>query len=146
MSAAELLASNRYLTLATAAADGTPWATPVWFAPDGGGLLWASRPGRRHSRNIAERREVALVLFDSTVPSDEAHALYGEGVAGLVPDGDVERAAGVFSAHSVAQGMASWAVEAVTGEAALRLYRVRLTALWELDPGEDRVAVPLPVG
>ena len=47
---------------ATAAADGRPWASPVWFAPDDGGFLWISRPESRHSLNIAERAQMALVI------------------------------------------------------------------------------------
>jgi hypothetical protein len=39
-----------YAVLATADAAGTPWATPVWFAPDGlDRLYWLSWPGSRHS-------------------------------------------------------------------------------------------------
>lgn len=137
--------ASPYLTLATASAEGIPWSTPVWFAPDGDGLLWASKPTRRHSLNIAARPEVAFVVYDSTVASDEARAVYGEGVAGLVPDADVTRAVAVFSAHAVGQGLRSWDVAAVSGEASLRLYRVRLTALWVLDARENRDPVPLPL-
>ncbi|MGV3712481.1 pyridoxamine 5'-phosphate oxidase family protein [Pseudolysinimonas sp.] len=137
--------ASPYLTLATASGDGMPWATPVWFAPDGDGLLWVSKPTRRHSVNIAEQPDVSFVVYDSTVPSDDAHAVYGEGVAGLVPDDDVERAIGVFSAHAVGQGLPSWGVAAVTGAATLRLYRVKLTALWVLDARENRDPVPIPV-
>lgn len=138
--------ASPYLTLATASADGMPWATPVWFAPDGDGLLWVSKPTRRHSINIAEQPDVSFVVYDSTVASDDARAVYGEGVAGLVPDDDIPRAIGVFSAHSIGQGLASWGVAAVTGDATLRLYRVRLTALWVLDARENRDPVPLPLG
>lgn len=137
--------ASPYLTLATASVDGMPWATPVWFAPDGDGLLWVSKPTRRHSVNVAQRPEVSFVVYDSTVASEEARAVYGEGVAGLVPDDDVERAIGVFSAHAIEQGLPSWGVAAVTGEATLRLYRVRLTALWVLDARENRDPVPLPL-
>jgi hypothetical protein len=31
---AEVVHANSYLILATADADGVPWSTPVWFAPD----------------------------------------------------------------------------------------------------------------
>ena len=34
-SARRIIDANSYMTLATADADGRPWATPVWFAPDG---------------------------------------------------------------------------------------------------------------
>ena len=34
------------MTLATADADGVPWASPVWYAPDGySELLWVSQAG-----------------------------------------------------------------------------------------------------
>jgi nitroimidazol reductase NimA-like FMN-containing flavoprotein (pyridoxamine 5'-phosphate oxidase superfamily) len=32
----EILAANRFMTLATADAGGTPWASPVWFATEDG--------------------------------------------------------------------------------------------------------------
>ena len=57
-----------YMTLATADADGVPWASPVWYATeDGRDFYWVSDPGARHSRNIAQRPEIAIVIFDSTV-------------------------------------------------------------------------------
>ena len=68
---------SRYMTLATADADGTPWACPVWFArPDERTFLWASDPDARHSRNIAANPRIALVIFDSTVDPGDAAALY----------------------------------------------------------------------
>jgi nitroimidazol reductase NimA-like FMN-containing flavoprotein (pyridoxamine 5'-phosphate oxidase superfamily) len=76
MDARELIAANRYMALATADAAGRPWISPVWFAPDDGGFLWISRPDSRHSRNLAERPELALVIYDSTVRPAERQALY----------------------------------------------------------------------
>lgn len=39
--ALDLLAVDRYMVLATADESGGPWATPVWFAPDGlDRILW----------------------------------------------------------------------------------------------------------
>jgi pyridoxamine 5'-phosphate oxidase-like protein len=46
-----IVEANRYMTLSTADADGVPWASPVWYAPDGpDALLWVSDPSARHSR------------------------------------------------------------------------------------------------
>src|SRR6185503_16090448 len=81
MDARELIAANRYMTLATADAAGRPWISPVWFAPHDDGFLWISRPDSRHSRNLAERPELALVIYDSTVRPAERQALYVEAVA-----------------------------------------------------------------
>ena len=33
--ARSIIDGGRYMTLATADAEGVPWATPVWYAPDG---------------------------------------------------------------------------------------------------------------
>jgi hypothetical protein len=40
-----------------------------------------SRPGARHSRNLAVRPEVGIVIFDSTVPEGEGQAVYVEALA-----------------------------------------------------------------
>jgi nitroimidazol reductase NimA-like FMN-containing flavoprotein (pyridoxamine 5'-phosphate oxidase superfamily) len=74
--AREIVESNLYVTLATADAEGRPWASPVWFAHEGyRDFLWVSRPGARHSRNLAARPELALVIFDSTAAEGDAAAV-----------------------------------------------------------------------
>ena len=68
---------NRYMTLSTADAGGMPWASPVWFAAASySELFWVSKPGARHSQNIAARPEVGIVIFDSTVPISTGKAVY----------------------------------------------------------------------
>jgi len=82
-----LLESQRYLVLATADPTGSPWATPVFFVPDGTDrLLWVSSPDSRHSRNLSLRSEVAITVFDSHAEIGKAEALYLEATAGLVDD------------------------------------------------------------
>jgi uncharacterized protein YhbP (UPF0306 family) len=72
-----VLAANRYLVLATADQAGTPWVTPVFFAPLGPDrVCWVSSPESRHSRNIAERAAIAITVFDSTVEVGQAEAAY----------------------------------------------------------------------
>ena len=61
--------ANQYMVLGTADASGTPWASPVWFAHhDYREFVWVSSPEVRHSRNIAERPQIGIVIFDSSVP------------------------------------------------------------------------------
>ena len=65
--ARSVIDTNFYLTLATADQAGTPWASPVWYAhADYTEFVWISRPQARHSRNIAIRPAVGIVIFDST--------------------------------------------------------------------------------
>lgn len=84
-----VLDNNRYLVLATADAAGRPWATPVFFAARGPGeLYWVSAPGSRHSANIAARPDIAITVFDSTVPIGGAEAVYFEAHARQVEELD----------------------------------------------------------
>lgn len=71
--------SNAYMTLATADEAGRPWASPVWYAPEGyEEVFWVSSPEARHSRNIAARPGVAVVIFDSTAPVGTGQAVFGK--------------------------------------------------------------------
>src|ERR671910_447428 len=80
--AREIVDLNQYLTLATADAEGRPWASPVWFAHDGyTRFVWVSKPDARHSRSLASRPEVGIVVFDSTVPLGTGDAVYAEAAA-----------------------------------------------------------------
>ena len=100
---------NSYMTLATADAGGAPWASPVWFAHDHyETFLWMSRPGARHSRNIAARRDIAIVIFDSTVSPHQRNAVYVEAAAAMVPDAELTDAVAVYAARSVARGWRRW--------------------------------------
>lgn len=142
--ARRLIEQNTYLTLATADADGRPWASPVWFAARGlSEFYWVSRIVRRHSRNLEVRPEVALVVFDSTAPVGRAEALYVDAVAGQVDDADLAAALAVYSGRSVERGLPPWDASAVTGDAPHRLYVARATDVFVLDETEGRVSVPV---
>lgn len=139
--AERVLSGTRYVVLSTADEDGLPWVTPVWFARDGRAeFYWVSDPETRHSRNIAVRADVALVVFDSQVPVGEASAFYARANAAQVPNGEVAAGMAVFSREAEAQGIGVWDVDRVTGDARLRLYRATVTDEWVLaeDGGPDR--------
>ena len=91
------------MVLATADEDGVPWASPVWFAPDGyTRFLWVSREDTRHSRNLAVRPQLSIVIFDSSAPIGTGEGVYMDAVAEQL--GEPEEAIGIFSRRSVAQG------------------------------------------
>ena len=140
--ARRIIDANRYLTLATADADGRPWATPVWFAPEGyTEFIWVSRPSTRHSINIAVRPEVGIVVFDSTVPIGQGQAVYIEAVAEQLPEAGIDAALEVYSGRSEANGGRSWGRNDVLGTSAFRLYRARAAAQYVLDEHDGRVRV-----
>jgi hypothetical protein len=129
-----IIDGGRYMTLGTADAAGVPWASPVWYAPRGySELFWVSRPEARHSRNLAERPQLSIVIFDTAVTPGHGQAVYMEAEAAQVSEG-LE----VFSARSEAQGLGEW--RDLSGP--LRLYRAVVSAHWMLVEGPDeRVAV-----
>jgi len=135
-----VLAGTKYLVLATADADGRPWATPVWFAREQRDFYWVSRPSTQHSMNIAERPDISLVVHDSQAPVGSASAFYARAVAGRVADGDVESGIAVFARENEAQGLDRFGIADVTGAAQLRLFRASVTEAWVLaeDDGPDR--------
>lgn len=91
--ARRIIDSIMYMTLATADEHGRPWASPVWYAAASPTqLLWASDPNAQHSRNIASRPEIGLVVFDSTVPIGGAEGVYMEAAAEQLTGVELERA------------------------------------------------------
>lgn len=80
------LASNRFMVLGTADPSGRPRVSPVWFSlVDHRDVYWLSSPAAHHSRNIEERPEVSIVVFDSSVDPHTGQAVYLEATAGRVP-------------------------------------------------------------
>lgn len=122
--ARQIIDANLYMVLATADADGRPWATPVYFANSGyGEFFWVSSPERQHSRNIAARPQVGIVVFDSSVPIGAGQGVYMEAEAEEVTGAELERGIEVFSRRSLATGGQAWTTDDVGGAAGLRLYR-----------------------
>ena len=137
--AAAILTANRYLVLSTADHDGRPWASPVYFAVEGADrFLWVSRQGSEHSRNIAARPEVAIVVFDSSVPPGQTAAFYAVGRAEQVSPDAVEGAVAAYSERSVADGLPPWTVEMVSAPSEFRLFRVRVVEASVLMPGREK--------
>jgi hypothetical protein len=138
----ELVDANVYMTLATTDADGVPWASPVWFAARGlDQFVWASKPGARHSLNIAANQRISLVIFDSTKAEGEGSALYVSATAALVDDTDFEDALAVYNARSVTRGLAQWDASRLQQGSRHRLYRADALELFVLDERDERVMV-----
>jgi nitroimidazol reductase NimA-like FMN-containing flavoprotein (pyridoxamine 5'-phosphate oxidase superfamily) len=139
--ARSIVDANRYLALGTADGAGVPWVSPVWYAPaEYREFFWVSRPGTRHSRNLAQRPEVAMVIFDSH-RAGGWNALYLAG-SGEELD-DVEAGIEIFSRRAVAQGLRAWTRDDVVPPAQFRLYRATPSDCFVLDPHDQRLPVSL---
>jgi pyridoxine/pyridoxamine 5'-phosphate oxidase len=132
----EIIAANRYMVLATADAGGVPWASPVWFATeDQRTFYWISDPNARHSRNIAARPEIAIVIFDSSVTPGDASAVYMEARAEQCGTEGFD----VFARESEAQGLWITKPEEVQAPAKHRLYRAIAGEQTMLGAGDARI-------
>jgi hypothetical protein len=141
--ARELLAANDYLTLGTVGPDGRPWTSPVYFAAAGlREFYWTSDANAVHSRNLAGRPHVSIVVFDSTVLPYHGRALYAAGVAGELAGDDLARGLQVYPG-STDRGAAALAWDDVTGSSPYRLYRATASDVWVLCPREPRQPCPL---
>jgi nitroimidazol reductase NimA-like FMN-containing flavoprotein (pyridoxamine 5'-phosphate oxidase superfamily) len=143
-----IIESNRYMVLGTADEAGAPWVTPVWYAQsDHRRFLWVSGPDRRHSRNVAARPQVSIVIFDSRVAVGSARAVYMAGTAEELSGQDLEAGAELFGSATRAQGLTrEWTLADMRAPAPYRLYRATVLQHWVLDPDsspDDRAEVTL---
>ncbi|HEY3141783.1 MAG TPA: pyridoxamine 5'-phosphate oxidase family protein [Acidimicrobiales bacterium] len=138
-----IIDANLYMTLGTADGDGRPWVSPVYFAPaEYREFVWVSHPWAQHSRNLAVRPEVGIVIFDSTAPISTGQAVYMAAVAEeLQAADDVARYIEVFSRSSEARGGSPWSPDDVRPGTRHRLFRATASDHWILDEHDERVPV-----
>jgi hypothetical protein len=133
--ARSILDANDYMTLATADADGRPWATPVYFAHHGyRDLYWVSSPQVTHSRNVAVRPEVGIVVFDSQVIPGSGQAVYMHAHAHQLTEAEAEAALGFYPGPKPRGGARTFTIDQLREPAPYRLYRATATRHWVLCP------------
>ena len=131
-----IIGSSLYMVLGTGDEAGTPWVSPVWYAHDGPTTFyWVSSPDAKHSRNLAGRPEVSIVIFDSGAPISAGQAVYMSAVAEELGEDEADVAIEVFSRRSLVHGAGAWTLANVLPPAALRLYRATASSQWILEPG-----------
>jgi len=129
-----IIDGNMYMVLGTADGSGRPWASPVYYACEGyTEFFWVSSPEVRHSRNLAARPELSIVVFDSQVPISTGQAVYMSALAEQLEGDELERGIGIFSRTSLTHGGRAWTAEDVVAPALLRLYRATASEHFMLD-------------
>jgi hypothetical protein len=132
-----VIAENVYMVLGTADESGRPGVAPVFYAADGErDLYWMSSPDVTHSRNLARRPELSIVVFDSQAPvgTGGSKAVYMAGSAAVVPDDDVARALEVYPGPPE-RGARRIDPAEVGPSGHYRLYRATITDHFVLCPG-----------
>jgi uncharacterized protein YhbP (UPF0306 family) len=136
--ARSVIDANRYMALGTADEEGHPWVSPVWFASeDYRTFHWVSSPDAKHSRNLAAHPEVAIAIFDSSVPVGGAQAVYMKGAAKELTGAELEQGLEVYDRVSRRDIGRAFGPDDVQGSALFRLYRATVSEHWVLIPGRD---------
>jgi nitroimidazol reductase NimA-like FMN-containing flavoprotein (pyridoxamine 5'-phosphate oxidase superfamily) len=144
--AREIIDGSMYMVLGTADETGRPWVSPVYFAARAySDFYWVSLPDAQHSRNLAGRPEVSIVVFDSGVPIGAGQGVYMSGRAEELVGEELERGIEIFSRRSVEHGVRPWSADDVRPPAPHRVYRASADRHWMLDkearPGDRRTEV-----
>jgi len=140
----QIIDASRYLTLATSDENGLPWVSPVWYASeDYREFFWVSSPAARHSRNLASRPEVAIVIFDSHQPPGTGQGVYLSARAEELLEDEVDRGIAIFSDRSQTQGTAAWTRSDVQPPARHRLYHANAIQHYVLSATDERLPVDL---
>jgi uncharacterized protein YhbP (UPF0306 family) len=136
--AKSIIDSTLYMVLGTADESGQPWVSPVYFtASRYKEFFWISSPETRHSRNIAKRSQISIVIFNSQVPVGRAQAVYMSAAAEELTGSDIELSLAIYNGRfqdSARQGVQDTLLEAVRPPGLYRLYRAVALEHWVLDP------------
>jgi Pyridoxamine 5'-phosphate oxidase len=139
-----IIDASLYMVIATADPSGQPWASPVYFAHSGyREFFWISQPDATHSVNLRDRRDVGIVIFDSTQPINTGQGVYVSGVARELPAHETPEGLVVFTQRSVGHGGEPFTDEDVRPPSRHRLYQATAEAAYVLDEHDHRVEVRL---
>lgn len=143
--ATAIIGSSLYMVLGTADEDGLPWTSPVYYAHERyATFYWLSAPERRHSRNLAVRPQLSIVIFDSGAPIYAGQAVYMSAGARQVGGAELEQGIAIFSNRSQVHGSRAWTPDDVTAPAEPRLFVADVSEHWIVEPHTDhRVRVTL---
>lgn len=130
-----IIDSNMYMVLGTADMSGQPWVSPVYYASANyKEFYWVSSPDVRHSRNIAVRPQISIVIFDSQAVIGTGQGVYMSAIAEELTGADLERGIEIFSRSSLAHAGREWKQEDVGESTLYRLYRATASEHWVRDP------------
>lgn len=130
---AAYLADHNVMTLATQGVEG-PWASAVFYALDGGSLVFLSAPKTRHARNLELDDRCAATIQDDTADWKAVKGIQLEGrvarLAGAEATAAHRRYAEKFPLVSPLAKIPAAIVEAL---AKIRWYRLTPSRLYFID-------------
>jgi hypothetical protein len=127
-----------YMVLGTADQTRHPWVSPVYFSSEKyKEFYWMSSLDVTHSRNIAMRPQISIVIFDSRIPVGMGQAVYMAAIAEELTVVDLDRGIEIYNGrfqNPAEHGVRTIQPEDVQSPAPYRLYRATALEHWILDP------------
>lgn len=127
-----------YMVLGTADESGFPWVSPVYFASEKyKEFYWMSSPDALHSRNLLQRPQASIVIFDSRIPVGSGQAVYLSAFAEELADNELARGVEIYNGRfsdPAEHGVHIIAADDVQPPSPYRLYRAIAREAWVLDP------------
>jgi hypothetical protein len=122
-----IIDTNVYMTLGTVSEDGRPLVSPVYYAmADYRRFYWVSDPDATHSRNLAERPEASIVIFDSHAKPGEGQAVYMTATVEQLTGEDIAPGLEIYPGPAE-RGGGPLAPEELRAPAVYRLYRATVS-------------------
>lgn len=133
-----IIEHNTYMTIATADKAGKPWISPVFFSYDSGfNLYWVSYKETLHSKNIANRPEVAISIIGPAYPGGETDGVYFDATARELTDSeDIFKAIIFRNKRKQTEKFKIKSITDVTGDAAWRIYKATPISISKRGDGE----------
>lgn len=147
--ARQIIASNRYMTLATCR-NNLVWIAPVAYAVDESyNFYWYSTIDATHSQQIAYNPDVAIAIFNSTEPSETADGLQLSGIAAVVEDNELLQVMNMYWLQQFPDpdARATWIrpIEDFSGNAIQRFFKFTPLEVYKLDTEILEVDRRLPI-
>lgn len=131
----DILSSNLYCTLATVCEDGSPWASPVFFAHQENKIIWWSGKNAVHSKNIVREGKVFIAVFDSQASEGKGRGMYIQAAAKMIEDeNEIKEAISIYTAKS---RVFKPTLEDSSGDAPTRFFRATIQKTWTNVDGKE---------
>jgi uncharacterized protein YhbP (UPF0306 family) len=139
--------ANLYMTIGTADETGRPWVTPVHYAHVGyAEFIWVSSPAAKHSRNLANRPQISIVIFDTSAPIGTGQGVYMAALAKELTGAAVDPAIEPYSRRAEGHGGRAFSRNDVLPPARHRLYSAAASEHFVLNANDERIPVSLHPG
>ncbi len=137
--AKKIITENIYMTIATASKAGKPWISPVFFVCDYKyNLYWVSNKDSLHSNLVRKNPQIAIVIFDSSIPEGKGDGVYFEAKGKeLTDEKEINKAIALWNQRAKGEDFKIKGIEEVTKKSVWRVYKATPIKISKLTEGKS---------